>query len=127
MTRYMAMMMLALLAGCGASDVATGDMSVPTQGGGPCVTDSDCPAGSRVDLGNGGFGVVAWVCSYKIADGCAAKGQCTQLPSPTCASFEELCGCDGQVVRSGPCFYASGYAGGPTTGAAAPACSDGGI
>ena len=81
--------------------------------GEPCVTDSDCPSASLV-------------CAYPLADGCAAKGHCAAVPTPTCASFTVLCGCDGSQVRGGGCFYADGYAGGPTTGGHAPNCSDDG-
>src|SRR5579871_6196873 len=91
----------------GVEDLGTDAQLSPQDGGSPCVIDDDCPAGGRVNL-DGGFTVTAWVCAYKIADGCSAKGTCMQIPSTTCASFEELCGCDGQLVRAGACFYASG-------------------
>lgn len=82
-----------------------GGMDLPAVvGGEPCLTDNDCPSAS-------------FVCAYKVADGCAAKGHCAPLPMPTCASFTELCGCNGSPVRAGGCFYADGYAGGATTGA----------
>jgi hypothetical protein len=90
--------------------------------GASCVRDSDC-AQTATAAPNGAFG--ARVCAYKIADGCAATGRCATIPSPTCASFTELCGCDGSPVRAGSCFYADGYAGGPTTGATL--CADGGV
>ncbi|HEY2746893.1 MAG TPA: hypothetical protein VGL86_19860 [Polyangia bacterium] len=95
------------------------DLSVPD--GAPCIRDSDCEP-TPEPAPNGAFG--ARVCAYKIADGCAATGHCASLPSPTCASFTELCGCDGNPVRAGACFYADGYAGGPTTGASV--CGDDG-
>ncbi len=111
MTRSMMVMLVLLLLaplGCGddGSDGARDagrDLEVLV-GGEPCVVDDDCPGPS-------------FVCAYKIADGCAAKGHCAPVPEPTCASFTILCGCDGSQVRGGGCFYADGYAGGPTTGA----------
>jgi hypothetical protein len=105
---FFVLLLLAAPFGCGDHECGTtafysGDMSVPV-GGGDCVTDRDCPSPS-------------FVCAYKIGDGCAAKGHCAPLPMPTCASFTPLCGCDGTQVRAGSCFYESGYASGPTTGA----------
>lgn len=94
----------------GSSHDAGADLSVPV-GGQPCVRNDDCPS-------------AAFVCAFKIADGCAATGHCAPIPMPTCASFTELCGCDGSPVRAGGCFYADGYAGGPTTGASF--CADDG-
>jgi hypothetical protein len=79
-----------------------------------CVTNDDCSSASEV-------------CAYPLADGCAAKGHCVPVATPTCASIVELCGCDGTVVPGGSCFYDPGYAGGPTTGGAEPACGDGGV
>ncbi|HZS40105.1 MAG TPA: hypothetical protein VFF06_24915 [Polyangia bacterium] len=84
--------------------------------GGPCVVDTDCPSTSTE----------FFVCAYKIADGCSAHGRCAPIHVPTCASFIELCGCDGSKVRSGSCMYQDGYAGGPTTGSPGPTCGDGG-
>jgi hypothetical protein len=121
--RFAAILLLALQAGCGGTN---GGGPPAADGGQPCVTDTDCPEGGRVDLGNGGLTTTAWLCAYKISDGCSAKGICMQIPSPTCASFIELCGCDGKSVRGGACFYADGYAGGPTTGASYLSCVDGG-
>ena len=110
----LAMLMLILitvLPGCGdATDGGGADLSA---GGGPCVHDTDCPAPD-------------FTCAYAIADGCSAKGHCARFATPTCASIVELCGCDGSKVPSGACFYQPGYAGGPTTGAGALMCSDGG-
>ena|GEM_PF-3444153 len=89
-----------------------------------CVHDSDCPPGTRFTAPNSAFNMR--VCAYKLADGCAAVGHCADLPAKVCASYVPLCGCDGQEVRSGDCMYADGYVGGPTTGAAASMCRDGG-
>jgi hypothetical protein len=71
----------------------------------PCTRDQDCPS-------------AAWLCGYKIADGCSATGRCVaRPPAPTCTTIIELCGCDGQPVGSGACRFPDGYASGPTTGA----------
>jgi hypothetical protein len=104
------MMLILLLAGCGDAVSGSSDMSAPD--GAPCTDNSQC-------------GSAQYVCAFKIADGCAAKGHCARVATPTCASIVELCGCSGQPVPSGACFYADGYAGGPTTGA--KSCTDGGI
>jgi hypothetical protein len=82
--------------------------------GQPCVDTSECPG-------------PAFVCAYKIAEGCAATGHCAPVATPTCASIVELCGCNGKLVPSGPCFYADGYAGGATKSTDVGACGDGGI
>jgi len=110
---------LALVFGAAACDDGGG----PTQsidmrysfedGGAPCKTNTDCPSN-------------LFVCAYKIADGCSAVGHCAPVSTPTCASITELCGCDGNPVPSGACFYAAGYAGGPTTGEPLGACADAG-
>jgi len=82
-----------------------GGMDLPAQADGqPCVTDADCMSASLL-------------CTYKIADGCAAKGHCARIHTPTCAHVNYLCGCNGRPVPSSDCFYETGYAGGPTTGA----------
>jgi len=114
----MAMMLATAMIGCGDDHNggdAPPDMTTPTVQGDPCVKDSDCKSTSSTLL----------LCAYKISDGCGAKGHCAVLPSPTCASFTPLCGCDGSEVRSGSCMYAAGYASGPTTGK--QFCSDGGL
>jgi hypothetical protein len=80
--------------------------------GAPCVDTSNCAASE--------------VCAYPLADGCSAKGHCIPVAQPTCASFTELCGCDGTIVRGGGCFYPPGFAGGPTKGDPITACMDGG-
>ena len=104
-----------LMTGCKDEvDVKPYDMALDARGGGgPCVDNSDCPSPE-------------YICAYKIADGCAAKGYCAHVAVPTCASVVELCGCDGKEVISGPCNFADGYASGPTTGAPISACGDGG-
>jgi hypothetical protein len=115
-----------LLAACGddtglPDHSLPGDLSdtVPTAGltNTPCTIDPDCAV-----LGNAN----SWVCSYRIADGCSATGHCSGVPKPACAMYSELCGCDGKVVRGGPCEYPNGYAGGPTTGKLFLECADGG-
>jgi hypothetical protein len=105
-----------IVAGCGGNDATSGqdmttnlDMTI----GQPCIDTSQCPGPN-------------FVCAFQIADGCAAKGHCMPVATPTCASILLLCGCDGRTVPSGPCYFAPGYAGGATTGASAPACLDGG-
>jgi len=104
------LILIALQPGCGTADDATDGGAAE---GGPCVHDTDCPAPD-------------FTCAYAIADGCAAKGHCARFATPTCASIVLLCGCDGSKVPSGACFYQPGYAGGPTTGAGALTCGDGG-
>lgn len=101
---------LALVSGC--DDGGNDSPDLRTVEGLACESNNDC--GSQF-----------YLCAYKIADGCAAKGHCAHVAEPTCASITELCGCDGKMVPSGACFYADGYAGGPTTGA--KVCGDGGI
>jgi hypothetical protein len=118
MRNLMMAMMVALAmtaTGCPEDPVVHDDAGTPTTEGDPCVKDSDCKSTSSTLL----------LCAYKISDGCGAKGHCAVLPSPTCASFTPLCGCDGSEVRSGSCMYAAGYASGPTTGK--QFCSDGGL
>jgi hypothetical protein len=107
-----ATILAAAIAGCG-NDQGGGqlDLGMPTLEGAACVTDGDCKAPTLL-------------CAYKIADGCGAKGHCAKVATPTCASFIPLCGCDGQTVKSGACFYQPGYASGPTTGM--QMCNDGG-
>ena len=116
---WIAMLLVAAVAhsGCGA-DCGVGhydlqDLSAPAGEGADCVTDVDCRSPQLL-------------CAYAIADGCAAKGHCARIPTPTCASFAPLCGCDGNTVKSGSCFYQPGFAGGPTTGVAIAECGDGG-
>ncbi len=103
--------------GCGGdpstAEDASADARAGSDGGGPCVRDTDCPSNE-------------YGCGYKIADGCSAIGHCARIPSPTCGAIIILCGCDGSEVRSGACFYADGFAGGPTTGASSLSCHDGG-
>jgi len=98
-----------LLIGCGDTVPESNDLSVVE--GASCADNSDC-------------GSAQYLCAFKIADGCSAKGHCAHVATPTCASIVELCGCNGQKVPSGPCYYADGYAGGPTTGATS--CADAG-
>jgi hypothetical protein len=105
-----AFFLLALI--CGCDDSNTGSPDLRSVEGEACVHDADC-------------GSQSYVCAYKIADGCAAKGHCAHVATPTCASITFLCGCDGTKVPSGACYYAAGYAGGPTSGASV--CTDGGI
>jgi hypothetical protein len=96
----------------------------PVDGGQPCVTNNDCPLLGTIDLDAGIIEPVNQVCAYPMADGCAATGTCMPVPMPTCASIVYYCGCNGQPVAGGGCFYQPGYAGGPTTGATD--CGDGG-
>ncbi len=130
-------------AGCGgASEAPAGkpDLSAPAQDaavpgqsfpggeapgdGMPCVTDQDCPPNDIYTGTNRPYNMR--LCEYPIADGCAAVGHCFTVHAPFCGSIAELCGCDGTIVRSG-CFYLpGGYASGPTTGASALTCRDGG-
>jgi hypothetical protein len=108
--KILAFLFVALVSGC--DDGGNDSPDLRTVDGLDCSSDAEC--GSQF-----------YVCAYKISDGCAAKGKCAHVSVPTCASILELCGCDGKPVRAGACFYADGYAGGPTTGA--KVCSDGGI
>src|SRR5581483_6893959 len=96
--------------------VCGGDLGNPgaSDGGMACTKDQDCPSS-------------AWLCGYKIADGCAATGRCVaRPPGPTCTTIVELCGCNGQPVESGACRFPDGYASGPSTGGMSQ-CPDGGI
>jgi hypothetical protein len=102
----------ALLHGCDVADRGDlPDLSSPAGEGDACVGNADCASPTLL-------------CAYPIADGCAAKGHCARVATPTCASVIELCGCDGKKVLSGPCYFQAGFASGPTTGA--KLCGDGG-
>lgn len=80
---------------------ASADLRSLANQGKACVTDEDCDSPD-------------YKCSYPIADGCSAKGQCRALPEPSCTVITFACGCDGKAVPSSICFYPSGFAGGPT-------------
>jgi hypothetical protein len=88
-----------LQAGADMRSLASDMRSLANQGK-ACVTDDDCDSPD-------------YKCSYPIADGCSAKGQCRAVPEPSCTVIALSCGCDGKAVPSGICFYDSGYAGGP--------------
>ena len=113
--RLVLIVLLAVLPiGCNdnVEDHGPGDLSAPIGEGDPCNSNADCSS-------------PLLLCAFPIADGCAAKGHCARVATPTCASIVELCGCDGKTVASGPCYFQPGFAGGPTTGA--KLCGDGGI
>jgi hypothetical protein len=105
----------------GAPPCPTSDAGGHAGLGDPCVTDSDCAPGTTWRIPDCAYNTR--LCAYQITDGCSAQGHCADIPMPTCASFEIVCGCGAQV-RIG-CSYQSGYASGPTTGQTA--CADGGI
>lgn len=56
------------------------------------------------------------VCAFKIGAGCGTIGHCAAFAVPTCAHESYLCGCDGKVVNDSDCYYAAGYASGPSNG-----------
>jgi hypothetical protein len=88
--------------GGGAPDMFAGtDLRSLANQGQACVSDDDC-------------GSADYRCSYAIADGCSAKGECRAVPEPSCTLITLACGCDGKGVPNSACFYDSGYAGGPT-------------
>jgi hypothetical protein len=84
---------------CGTPDAGVDMRSLANQGK-ACVTDDDC-------------GSDDYRCSYPIADGCGAKGECRAVQEPTCTVITLACGCDGHGVPNSGCFYDSGFAGGP--------------
>jgi hypothetical protein len=115
MSLLKAVMVLSLfVAGCGgpllSDQPGASTAGASANDGQSCVTKADC-------------GGPQYVCAYPVADGCQAKGHCATVVAP-CDAIREVCGCDGKPVETGDCFYAVGYASGPTTGARV--CGDGG-
>jgi hypothetical protein len=105
------LLLAALSAACGGNGDGNGNGTGDTTDGGvdmrslanqgkACVTDEDC-------------GSDDYRCSYPVADGCSAKGECRAVQEPTCTAISFACGCDGQPVPNSGCFYDSGFAGGP--------------
>jgi hypothetical protein len=69
--------------------------------GGACSADGDCGPGR--------------LCSFRIADGCAAVGVCftPPPPGPMCEVYEAACTCDNKTINIACTIYPDGYASAP--------------